>query len=329
VVYNRRMTITPATGPPDATSTPPPLQAATIVVVGATGQVGGPVARALARDNQVWGAARFHDDAGRRRLEDEGVRCVPVDLAGADVSALPADVDYVLNFAVTKSNDWDTDLAANVGGILSLMEHHRSARAVLHCSTTAVYRPNDHHDLAEGDPLGDNHGVWPFLRTYSISKIAAEAAVRWAARHWDVPTTIARLAVPYGDSWGWPALHLEMMLAGNEIPVHENAPSQYSPIHEEDIVANVPPLLQAAGVPPTVVNWGGDEVVSIEDWCCYMGELTGTEPRFSPTTHTIESVRIERTKLEGLVGATRIPWRVGMRRMVEERHPEFFQAPRD
>ena len=28
--------------------------------------------------------------------------------------------------------------------------------------------------FAEEDELGDNHGVWPFLRTYSICKIAAE-----------------------------------------------------------------------------------------------------------------------------------------------------------
>ena len=62
------------------------------------------------------------------------------------------------------------------------MEHHQDASAFVHCSTTGVYKPLGHHVFAEDDQLGDNHGVWPFLRTYSIAKIAAEATARWACR---------------------------------------------------------------------------------------------------------------------------------------------------
>ena len=39
-------------------------------------------------------------------------------------------------------------------------------------------------------------------------KIAAEAAVRTAARLFDVPTVIARLNTPYGETGGWPYYHL-------------------------------------------------------------------------------------------------------------------------
>ena len=157
------------------------LQGKTIVVTGVTGQVAEPVALALAKDNEVVGAARFRDAAARGRLEAAGVRCVPIDLETGDVAGLPADADYVIHFAVAKSNHWDRDLEANSGGLASLMEHHRRATAFLHCSTTAVYKPMGHHVFSEEDELGDNHGVWPFLRTYSISKIAAEATARWAA----------------------------------------------------------------------------------------------------------------------------------------------------
>ena len=34
----------------------------------------------------------------------------------------------------------------------------------------------------------------------------------------------------------------------------------------------VPGLLGAASVPATVVNWGGDEAASIEEWCGYLSE---------------------------------------------------------
>jgi nucleoside-diphosphate-sugar epimerase len=301
-----------------------PLSDKTIVITGVTGQVAEPVAMALAHDNRVVGAARFSDGAARERLEEAGVRCVPIDLGTGDVAGLPADADYVINFAVSKTNNWTDDLQANSGGLAWLMEHHRHATAFVHCSTTGVYKPLGHHVFAEEDQLGDNHGVWPFLRTYSISKIAAEATARWAAVRFDLPTTIARLSVPYGDRGGWPAIHLEMILNGNEIPVHIDAPSVYHPIHQDDIIAMVPGLIGAATAPSTTVNWGGDQAVSIEEWCGYLAGLTGTEARFLPTPDTIDSVQIDLTRMHELVGSTTVHWKDGMRRMVAARHPEFL-----
>jgi nucleoside-diphosphate-sugar epimerase len=270
----------------------------------------------------VVGAARFSDTAARAELEAAGVECVPIDLVAGDVGGLPADADYVLNFAVAKTNDWESDLAANSGGLASLMEHHRGATAFLHCSSTAVYKPAGHQALDESAPLGDNHGVWSFLQTYSICKIAAEGTARWAAQRFGVPTTIARLSVPYGDNGGWPAIHLHMMLSGSAIPVYIDAPSVYHPLHADDIFAMVPRLLAAASVPALTVNWGGSEPVSIEEWCTYLGELTGVEPRFDPTEQTIDSVQIDTTRMHEVAGPTTVPWRDGMHRMVRALHPD-------
>jgi UDP-glucuronate 4-epimerase len=303
---------------------PAPLRGAKIVVAGVTGQVAEPLARALARDNEVVGAARFNDSAARARLEKAGVRCVVVDMLDGEPDALPADADYVLNFAVTKTNDWDVDLQANSGGLAYLMEHHRNARAFLHCSTTAVYKPMGHHVFAENDPLGDNHGVWPFLRTYSICKIAAEATARWAAQRFELPTVITRLSVPYGERGGWPAVHLHMMTQGSAIPVHVDAPSVYHPLHERDILRMVPAFLASASVPATVVNWGGDAAVSIEEWCTYLAQLTGLEARFEPTEHTIDSVQLDLTRMHELAGPTLVDWKDGMREMVAARHGELL-----
>jgi nucleoside-diphosphate-sugar epimerase len=300
------------------------LEGSTIVVTGVTGQVAEPVAVALAVRNQVIGAARFKDVAARQRLERAGVRCVAIDLGSGDVASLPPEADYVINFAVSKTNDWNLDLQANCGGLASLMEHHQEARAFLHCSTTGVYKPMGHHVFAEEDELGDNHGVWPFLRTYSICKIGAEATARWAAVRFGLPTTVARLSVPYGDGGGWPAIHLEMMLNGSEIPVHVDAPSVYHPIHEDDIAAMVPSLLGAASIPATTVNWGGDQAASIEEWCGYLSELTGVPAHFASTRDTIDSVQIDLTRMHRLVGATTVGWRQGMHRMVAARHPELL-----
>lgn len=297
-----------------------------IVITGATGQVGKPVALALAADNEVTAIARFSNKAQRDALEAGGVRCVAVDFSKGDFAAAPANVDYVLHFAVAKTQSFNDDFAANVEGLGFMMAHFVAAKAFLHCSSTAVYQANGHHAFKEDDPLGDNHRVpsMGFMPTYSINKIAAETMARFSARKLGLPTTIARLNVPYGDNGGWPWLHLEQVLAGQEIAVHPDAPSQYNPIHEDDIVRTVPRLLAVASVPATVVNWGGDEIVSIEEWSRYFGELTGKEAKFLHTDAVLESVIIDQTRQHELIGGTTVSWRDGMRRLAQHFHPELF-----
>jgi nucleoside-diphosphate-sugar epimerase len=308
--------------------TAPPLEGARVLVTGATGQVGAPVARALAGSNEVIALARFRDPAAKEPLERAGARCVAVDLATADFAeaGVPADVDYVLNFAVAKTGRIDRDLAASAEAIGLLMAHCRSATAVLHCSSTAVYAPRPHHPHAETDPLGEN-GHRVLLPTYTLVKVAAEAVARTAARQLDLPTTIARLNVPYGDEGGWPLFHLLMMAGGQPIPVHADAPSTFNPIHEDDIVRTIPGLLAAASVPATVVNWGGHDEVSVEDWCAHLGSLTGLTPSFEPSPEALESVVIDRTRMVELAGDTVVDWREGLHRMVVAKAPELLNQP--
>src|SRR5712691_9709565 len=139
------------------------LQGEKVVVTGATGQVGFPVAVALAKENEVVAPARFGNPAVRERLEAAGVACVVADLGAGELAEVPADATYVLNFAVSKTNDWDADLRDNAEGVGLLMAHTKAAQAFLHCSTTGVYHDNGGGPYKEDDPLGDNHRVSPFL----------------------------------------------------------------------------------------------------------------------------------------------------------------------
>jgi len=258
-----------------------------ILVTGVTGQVAFPIARALAREHEVWGMARLRRPDERERIEGAGVRAVAGDLAAGRFDELPGVPDAVLNFAVAKSGKWDLDLAANAEGLGLLMERCRGAGALVHCSSTAVYAPAGGAPRAEDAPLGDHHrGLLP---TYSIAKIAAEAMARFVARAHGVPTTIARLNVPYGDGGGWPALHLAQLLADQPIAVHPERPNLYNPIHEDDLVRTTPRLLEIAAVPATIVNWAGSETVSLEEWCGFLGAEVGRTPRFAPSERAVPS----------------------------------------
>jgi UDP-glucuronate 4-epimerase len=292
-----------------------------VVVLGATGMVATPVVRHLAEHNEVWGVARFHNAKAKADLEERGVRTVVVDLEAPDLSALPEGVDYVINMAVSHDPNFSKALASNAESVGLLMSHFRDAKAFLHCSSTGVYAPNGQHRMSEDDPLGDNHRV--LLPSYSISKIAGESVARVSAQLYDLPTVIARLNVPYGDCLAWPTMHLECILAGAPIQVLAGEPSVYNPIHSDDIIRQIPLLLGVAAVPAVTVNWAGPDVVSLQDWCTYLGQLVGKDPIIEESDMALPSVAVDVTRMEELIGSSRVDWRDGMRRMVASSHPEI------
>jgi nucleoside-diphosphate-sugar epimerase len=298
----------------------------TILVTGATGQVAFPIVRALAGGNRVLAFGRFQKAEDRARIAALGAEVVQGDLARGELEAIPEALDHVLHFAVARSAvpDFDGDLAANAEAAGLLMARCRRARSFLHCSTAAVYQAKGGEPARESDPLGDHHRV--MMPTYSLCKIAAEAVVRTGARVFGVPTTIARLGVPYGDNGGWPWYHLMMMKAGVPVPVHPRGPNRFPLLHEDDYVRHVEGLLALASVPATIVNWAGSEDTSIEAWCAHLGELTGLEPRLQLTEKTLEPLPLDVSRLEAKLGASRVHWRDGLRRMVEARNPELLRG---
>ncbi len=297
-----------------------------IVLSGATGQVAFPIARALARENEVYALGRFQKAEDRTRIEAVGAKPVVADLARGELASVPSDVDYVLHFAVARSAapDFESDLALNADGAGLLFAHCRPRRAFLHCSSAAVYQWKNGEPLAEGDPLGDHHRV--MMPTYSLCKIAAESVVRFCARQWNVPTTIARLGVPYGDNGGWPWYHLMMMKAGVPIPLHPSGPNRFPLLHEDDYVRQLDALLESASVPATVVNWAGSEDTQIEAWCAHLAELTGLAAKFDRSERALAPLPLVVAKLEARAGKSRVAWRDGIRRMVAARNPELLRA---
>lgn len=306
-----------------------PITGQRILVTGVTGWVAGPLAASLAaQGNTVFGAARFRDPAQREPWEAQNVSTVSIDLEKGRLDEVPNDLDLVLHFAVAKSNNFEEAFASNAHGSADLMETaaSRSDRLTFfHCSSTAVYAPHDHEPRLETDLLGDSHRPMPGMPTYSISKIAGEVLVQHTAKRLGVPTVIARLNVPYGDQYGWMLFHLMMMERDIPVPVHVDQPTSYTPIHADDIARSMPYLLSYASTPAEIVNWGGDQIVSIEDWCEEMGRLTGLTPTFNPTTATIAAIIPDLTKLHDRGFNTTVDWREGIRRQIVANRPELLK----
>ena len=300
-----------------------------VLVTGPAGQIAFPLARDLARHNEVWGIARFSQPGSRERVEKVGVRADVVDLAAPDWRRLPEHFDYVLHLAVFQQpgRDYDRALAVNAEGTGLLMSRFRRARAFLVVSTCGVYASPDDpwHAIREDDPLGVT--TQPYSPTYAVSKIAEEGVARFACREWQIPTAIARMNVSYGPNGGLPAYHFESILAGEPVAVQDGRASICNPIDERDIDAQVPGLLGAATVPARILNWSGDDAVLVEEYCRFMADAADLPVRFERSREAIHHYRLDNSARQALLGPCKVSWRQGLREMIAARHPELALRP--
>jgi nucleoside-diphosphate-sugar epimerase len=221
------------------------------------------------------------------------------------------------------ADDYEQAFRVNAEGTGLLLEHCRNAKAALVMSTVTVYKPNPDpwHASTETDPVGDQ--MLPQQLPYSVSKIAEEAVTRYCARSFDLPITIARMGAAYGERGGLPIWHLQAIAAGQPVPARWD-PLPYSPIHYDDINDQVEALLGAATVPATIVNWCGDDAVSVQEWSAYFGELLGVEANVivEPVPGTSLGSVGDPTKRISITGPCKVDWREGFRRTAESLYPD-------
>ena len=299
-----------------------------ILVTGATGQIGRPIAEKLVADNEVWCAARFSDPALRKELEALGIKTCAWSIDSNDFSAVPDDFTHVLHSAyVIMEAEHDTAVRVNAESTGMLMQHCRRAESFVFVSASAVYEPQEpDHRYAETDPLG---GKATYMTSYPVAKIASEGVVHAAARMLDLPATIARMNIGYGmaSHGGVPVMFCEQIMAGQPIGVPHGHDNWGSPISEEDIADQASgPLFEVASVPVTTLNWAGDDTISQRQLAEYIGELTGTAPQYLESDITFDSFASDNTRRESLIGPCKVGWRDGVRRTLSRRFPDAVTA---
>ncbi|MCU1458590.1 MAG: NAD-dependent epimerase/dehydratase [Actinomycetia bacterium] len=298
-----------------------------MLVTGATGRVGFPIARELARDHEVFGLARCRNEGDEARLRDHGITPLVADLGELDpATQLPDGLTHVFHAGAALHQEaranWQRTFRINAeqSGRLVAACATDGFEGFVYCSTGSAYEYQGARPLREDDPPGVHLG------TYSLSKIAGEAVVRFAAVEHGVPVTIIKIFSTYGPEGGAPADRFDRIVAGKEIRLHPDAPNRYNPIYEDDYVRHGIRALEVADVPPVVVNWCGSETVSAEDYCAYLGELVGIEPRIVYDPEAPWPIWPDPTHMHEVLGRTQVPWRDGMRRMAEARHPEAVKG---
>ena len=181
----------------------------------------------------------------------------------------------------------------------------------MYCSTGSAYAYQGQRPLREDDPPGVHLGA------YSLSKIAGEAVVRFAAEQVGSPLSIIRIFSTYGPEGGTPVNRLRRILRGDEVVLHPDAPNHYNPIYEDDYVRLAVRALQVASPEPVVVNFAGSETVSAEEYCAYLGELVDRPALIRYDPDAPWPIWPDVTRMHEVLGHTEVPWREGMRRVVE------------
>jgi len=296
-----------------------------ILVTGVTGSVAFPLAAALARDNDVWGMARYSDPASRQRVTDAGITAVVADIgAPGALDDVPGEFDYVLHLAYYRGGmaDFDEAMRVNAEGTGALLTRFRRARAVLVMSSNIIYPPRDDPWYApkEDDAIG---GMIPFWSpTSSTAKVAEEAVARSYARTLELPVTVARLNTVYGPHDGlMPVTHMDNVVAGKPVAARWD-PHPHAPIHVADMVAQLDPMLDAASVPATIVNWAGDDQVTIQQWAAWAAEWAGTTAQVvvNPVPGTTRSNLADVTKRRSITGPCTQRFEAAFREIFELRH---------
>jgi nucleoside-diphosphate-sugar epimerase len=291
-----------------------------VLVTGASGLVAFPVARELAKDNEVFAVARFSDPAQKRLIEEAGATPVSFDLADHDLSPLPDDIDVVINYAVLPWTHHDA-YDVNAGAVGRLARRYRDAEAFVQGTTGSLYEYQGERPLREDDP----YGLHSSIENYSASKIAAEFLLKHISEDYELPVTLVRIFSFYGPRGGAITGRVDQVAAGKPVSVYPGVRNVYTPLFEDDYVEKTIAAAGIAKVGAEIVNVAGTEPVTTQDYCEMAGELLGKTPIF------VENSRAwpiwgDTTKMIALLGPNKVSMREGIRRVVESQHERLATA---
>jgi nucleoside-diphosphate-sugar epimerase len=249
-----------------------------IFVTGATGFIGGAVARRLhAIGAHVLALAR--DPARGERLAQLGIEIMHGDVTDAArmQAILAQDVQVVMHIAAWLGGR-DTRLAetVNVQATRDLAE--RSAvlgvERFVFTSSVSVYGPMGDSDVDESAALR------PYGDPYGDSKIRAEAALREVGTRTSLPIVIVRPGMVYGpESPGW-TVRVALWARADRIPLVGSGRGSAFPIYIDDLVD----LLLLCAVHP---HAAGETFNAVNNSPVTLADFLTGYMRMIPTTRAI------------------------------------------
>jgi UDP-glucuronate 4-epimerase len=302
-----------------------------VLVTGASGPIFRTVATELAQRDEVWAIGRFGDSGVRESLEAAGVRTAFWDMGASRLDGIPDDFTHVLHAATLRGTDdpWRV-MTVNSVGTGMLMTHCRKAAAFVAVSSFGVYRfISPEHRYAEADAVS---GFTPGLPSYATTKLVEEGVVHSYGETLGIPSVIARLNASFGPAGrgGMLVILARRLIAGDSILLRQDGEEEwFSPIYTSDLSRQVEALWSVASNPPTVLNWAGDEAVSVRGAVEVLSSITGRKPLYRPDGDGWGLMASDNSRRESLIGKCRKPWREDLAEALAAHFPELGDVQKD
>jgi UDP-glucuronate 4-epimerase len=282
-----------------------------VLITGASGLVAFPIAVELAKANETYAVARFSDPEQKRMLEAAGVRTIAFDMANPDLSPLPKSVDVVINYGVLPPSHKDA-YEVNAGATGRLASRYRDCEAFVHGSTGSLYEYQGERALREDDP----YGLHSSTENYAASKIAAEFLLKHLSVEYNMPTVMVRIFSFYGPRGGGVTQRVDQVAKGLPVSVYPGVRNVHTPLYEDDYVEKTIAAASIARAPAEIINVGGTEAVTTQEYCEMAGEMLGKTPIFIENSKAWP-IWADTTKMVELLGPNKVSVREGVRRLVE------------
>ena len=182
----------------------------------------------------------------------------------------------------------------------------------MHGSTGSLYAYQGERPLREDD----SYGLHSSAENYAASKIAAEFLVKHLSEDYQLPATIVRIFSFYGPRGGGVTQRIDQIMRGQPVSVYPGVRNVHTPLYEDDYVDKTIAAASIAKVGAEVVNVGGTEAVTTQEYCQMAGELLGVEPVFTENSKAWP-IWADTTKMVELLGPNNVTVREGVRRTIE------------
>jgi nucleoside-diphosphate-sugar epimerase len=275
-----------------------------LIVLGVGGKMGPTLARLAKRaapHKRVIGVARFSEQGLQKKLEDQGIECLPCDLldrAALERLPRPKNVVFMAGHKFGASGEPSFTWAMNVAVPHLVAEAFRDSRIVAF-STACVY---PYVDVA-GPGAGESTATVPPPGDYASSCVGREQMFLHGSRRYGTPGRLVRLSYAIDMRYG--VLHDVASSVFDGKPVDVTM-GYVNVIWQGDANEQALRLLAHCTAPASPINVTGPEKVSIRWLAAEFGRRFGRKPTLTgaeaPTAWLIDTTAATR-----LFGAPRVP----------------------
>jgi nucleoside-diphosphate-sugar epimerase len=247
-----------------------------VLVTGATGFLGGSLARSLRREGRVV-RALARPDANASRTA--ALAAAGVEVVGGDVLDPPSlrgameGVTHVYHLAGrlfaprVPAEAYERVHVEGAGNVVRAAAEAGGVRAVVHCSTTGVLGPTGRTALPENAPEHPSNA-------YESSKARGERVVREVAADADLPLAIARPGLVYGPG----DLHLLgwfRAIGNGYYRVVGKGDNRLHPVYVDDVVDGLQLCARRASADGRAYNLVGERPLPIRELAAAIAEAVG------------------------------------------------------